>query len=69
MYILIYTILNIETIEKNIENLNKLKSILIKKINKVGLQLQKDKTRLSHAKEIIKLKHLQQTMVPPMYQD
>lgn len=47
-----------ETIKRNIENLNKLKSILKDKINNVDLQLQREKTRLSKEKEKQKLNHI-----------
>lgn len=52
--------MSIETIEKTIENLKKLKGVLKKKMSDVDYQLQRQKTNLSQEKEK-KLKHIKNT--------
>ena len=50
--------MDVITIEKNINNLKKVKSVLKGKIDKVDLQIAKMKTLLAKEKEKEKLKHI-----------
>jgi len=50
--------IDIDTIQKKIDNLKKLKLVLKEKISRVEVQLQGEKTNLSKSRERQKLKHL-----------